>query len=118
MKTRRLANRNTVYRIGSITKPFTAVMLMQLIAAGRIQLSDPVERYLPEVTRTSATRSSAPRSPGRCSMRRSAASWQPTAFWTPGMDWVSWRTVATAMPTSGMAGASPDIMRPCTTTAD
>jgi CubicO group peptidase (beta-lactamase class C family) len=49
MKTRRLANRSTVYRIGSITKPFTAVMLMQLVAAGRVQLSDPVERYLPEV---------------------------------------------------------------------
>lgn len=49
MKTRRLANRNTVYRIGSITKPFTAVMLLQLVAAGRVQLSDPVERYLPEV---------------------------------------------------------------------
>src|SRR5215212_9166466 len=49
MKTRRPANRSTVYRIGSITKPFTAVMLMQLVAAGRVQLSDPVERYLPEV---------------------------------------------------------------------
>lgn len=49
MKARRLANRNTVYRIGSITKPFTAVMLMQLVATGRVQLSDPVERYLPEV---------------------------------------------------------------------
>jgi len=49
MKTHRLANRNTVYRIGSITKPFTAVMLMQLVAAGRVQLSDPVEKYLPEV---------------------------------------------------------------------
>lgn len=49
VKARRLANRNTVYRIGSITKPFTAVMLMQLVAAGRVQLSDPVERYLPEV---------------------------------------------------------------------
>jgi CubicO group peptidase (beta-lactamase class C family) len=49
MKTHRVANRNTVYRIGSITKPFTAVMLMQLVAAGKVQLSDPVERYLPEV---------------------------------------------------------------------
>src|SRR4051812_25862548 len=49
MQTHRLANRNTVYRIGSITKPFTAVMLMQLVAAGRMQLSDPVERYFPEV---------------------------------------------------------------------
>jgi CubicO group peptidase (beta-lactamase class C family) len=51
MKTRRLADRNTVYRIGSITKPFTAVMLMQLVEDGRVQLSDPVERYLPEVER-------------------------------------------------------------------
>jgi CubicO group peptidase (beta-lactamase class C family) len=49
IKARRMANRNTVYRIGSITKPFTAVMLMQLVAAGRVQLSDPVERYLPEI---------------------------------------------------------------------
>ena len=54
MKARRLANRNTVYRIGSITKPFTAVMLLQLVAAGKVQLSDPVERYLPEVRQIAA----------------------------------------------------------------
>jgi len=48
MKAHRLANRSTVYRIGSITKPFTAVLLMQQVADGKIQLSDPVERYLPE----------------------------------------------------------------------
>jgi CubicO group peptidase (beta-lactamase class C family) len=46
--TRKLAGRNTVYRIGSITKPFTAVMLMQLKQAGKVRLSDPVEKYLPE----------------------------------------------------------------------
>lgn len=60
MKTRRLANRNTVYRIGSITKPFTAVMLMQLVAAGKVQLSDPVERYLPEVKQLASKPSGAP----------------------------------------------------------
>jgi CubicO group peptidase (beta-lactamase class C family) len=49
MKSRRPADRNTVYRIGSITKPFTAVMLMQLVEAGTVRLSDPVERFLPEV---------------------------------------------------------------------
>lgn len=54
IKARREANRNTVYRIGSITKPFTAVMLLQLVAAGRVQLSDPVERYLPEVKQIAA----------------------------------------------------------------
>jgi hypothetical protein len=39
MKTHRPANHSTAYRIGSITKPFTAVMLMQLVAAGKIRLS-------------------------------------------------------------------------------
>lgn len=47
--TRKLANRNTVYRIGSITKPFTAVMLMQLEQAGKLRLADPVEKYVPEI---------------------------------------------------------------------
>lgn len=49
IRARRPANRNTVYRIASITKAFTAVMLMQLVQAGKVQLSDPVERFLPEV---------------------------------------------------------------------
>ncbi len=61
MSTRRLANRQSVYRIGSITKPFTAVMLLQLVAAGKVQLSDPVARYLPEVQRlTNAPKEAAP----------------------------------------------------------
>ena len=49
MGTRRLANRQSVYRIGSVTKMFTALMLHQLAAAGMIRLSDPVERYYPEI---------------------------------------------------------------------
>src|ERR1700730_11140468 len=43
------ASRDTVYRIGSITKQFTAVMLLQLTESGKLHLSDPVERYFPEV---------------------------------------------------------------------
>ena len=43
------ATQNTVYRIGSITKTFTAVMLFQLVQDGKIRLSDPVEKYFPEV---------------------------------------------------------------------
>jgi CubicO group peptidase (beta-lactamase class C family) len=46
---RKLANRQSVYRIGSITKMFTAVMLQQLAALGKLRLSDPVERYYPEI---------------------------------------------------------------------
>ena len=60
MKTHRLASRTTVYRIGSITKPFTAVMLMQLVAAGTISLSDPVERYLPEIKQIASRPPGAP----------------------------------------------------------
>jgi len=43
------ANQGTVYRIGSITKMFTATMLEQLIEAGKVQLTDPVEKYFPAV---------------------------------------------------------------------
>jgi CubicO group peptidase (beta-lactamase class C family) len=45
------ANQNTVYRIGSITKMFTATMLEQLVEAGKVKLNDPVEKYFPEVNR-------------------------------------------------------------------
>ena len=43
------ADKDTVYRIGSITKMFTAVMLEQLADAGKVHLSDTVEKYFPEV---------------------------------------------------------------------
>jgi CubicO group peptidase (beta-lactamase class C family) len=49
MGARTAANRQTVYRIGSITKMFTATMLLQLATAGRLHLSDPVSRYFPEI---------------------------------------------------------------------
>ncbi len=45
------ANQDTVYRIGSITKQFTALMLLQLVQEGKVRLSDPVEKYFPEVNR-------------------------------------------------------------------
>ncbi len=43
------ANIDTVYRIGSITKMFTAVMLEQLVETGKVHLSDPVRKYYPEI---------------------------------------------------------------------
>jgi CubicO group peptidase (beta-lactamase class C family) len=43
------ADTDTVYRIGSITKMFTALMLEQLVDAGKVHLSDPVEKYFPEI---------------------------------------------------------------------
>jgi len=43
------ADADTVYRIGSITKMFTALMLEQLAETGKVHLSDPVEKYFPEI---------------------------------------------------------------------
>jgi CubicO group peptidase (beta-lactamase class C family) len=43
------ANDLTIGRIGSISKTFTAVALMQLVERGTISLDDPVEKYLPEI---------------------------------------------------------------------
>lgn len=37
----------TPFVIGSITKPFTALGIMQLVEAGKIELDAPVQRYLP-----------------------------------------------------------------------
>ncbi len=37
---------NTQFRIGSMNKMFTAVCILQLVQAGKIQLSDPLGKYL------------------------------------------------------------------------
>ena len=38
-----------VFRIGSITKQFTAVAILQLVEAGKIKLEDDITKYVPEV---------------------------------------------------------------------
>lgn len=43
------ADTSTIYRTGSITKSFTAFLMMQLFQEGKIKLTDPVEMYLPEI---------------------------------------------------------------------
>ncbi len=49
------AGPDTKYRIASITKTFTATALMLMRAQGRMQLDDPIDRYVPELrTRTRA----------------------------------------------------------------
>lgn len=47
------ANRNppagdTVFEIGSVTKPFTGALLAQMVESGEVTLDDPVEKYLPD----------------------------------------------------------------------
>jgi CubicO group peptidase (beta-lactamase class C family) len=44
-----IADTSSIYRIGSITKTFTATLLMLLVEEGKIKLDDPVETYVPEI---------------------------------------------------------------------
>ena len=39
----------TLYEIGSITKIFTALALMESVQQGQLNLDDPVEKFLPKV---------------------------------------------------------------------
>ena len=41
--------RDTIFRITSMTKPVTAVAAMILVEQGKLQLDDPVDRWLPEL---------------------------------------------------------------------
>ncbi len=42
-------NVNSHMRIGSITKTFTATVILQLVDEGKLRLDDPVAKYLPQV---------------------------------------------------------------------
>lgn len=42
---------DSVFRIASMTKSFTALAILQLRDAGRLSLDDPAEKYLPELRR-------------------------------------------------------------------
>ncbi|HEX6042190.1 serine hydrolase domain-containing protein [Longimicrobium sp.] len=43
------ATPGTVYRIGSITKQFTAALVLQLVEQGRVSLDDPIGRYVADL---------------------------------------------------------------------
>ncbi|HVA49086.1 MAG TPA: serine hydrolase domain-containing protein [Pirellulales bacterium] len=40
--------RDSIFRIASMTKPITALAVMQLVEQGKVKVDDPVENYLPE----------------------------------------------------------------------
>ncbi len=42
------ATTDTVYRVGSITKQFTAAAIMQVVEQGKMSLDDPIEKFLPD----------------------------------------------------------------------
>ena len=45
--------RETIYQIGSITKSFTAMAIMQLQEAGKLDVQDPIDKYFPNYTNDS-----------------------------------------------------------------
>lgn len=52
--TKRPIRADTVFRIGSITKQFSAAVVLQLAAEGKLDLSDPLSKYLPDYPNASA----------------------------------------------------------------
>ncbi|MCP3100223.1 serine hydrolase [Myxococcus sp. K15C18031901] len=47
---------DTKFRIGSITKQFTAMVILQLVAEGKLELDAPVTRYLPDYRKDTGDR--------------------------------------------------------------
>src|SRR5215475_8393978 len=43
--------KDAIFRLYSMTKPFTSVSMMQLVEEGRIRLGDPVGMYLPQLAK-------------------------------------------------------------------
>ncbi|HZJ19734.1 MAG TPA: serine hydrolase domain-containing protein, partial [Pricia sp.] len=39
---------DTKHRLGSITKQFTAALILQLVAEGKLKLDEPITAYLPD----------------------------------------------------------------------
>lgn len=48
-----IANNKTRYRIGSISKTFTATLIMTLVEEGKLNLDAPLEKYYPELPNAS-----------------------------------------------------------------
>ena len=47
LSTKKPVNSDYRFRIGSVTKTFTATTVLQLVGENRLQLDDPIEKWLP-----------------------------------------------------------------------
>jgi CubicO group peptidase (beta-lactamase class C family) len=57
LETRSPIERDTIFRIASMTKPITSVAALMLVDEGRIALDDPISRYAPEFAHMRVLRS-------------------------------------------------------------
>lgn len=48
---KRALNGDTIYEIGSITKVFTSLVLMDMVQKGEVAVTDPVAKYLPSTVK-------------------------------------------------------------------
>src|SRR5690606_14244065 len=48
---------DTKHRLGSITKQFTAMLIMQLVAEGKLDLQTPISKYLPDYSKVNGDKS-------------------------------------------------------------
>lgn len=49
---------DTIYEIGSASKAFTGILLADLILRGKVKLDDPMQKYLPDKTKSQLTNAS------------------------------------------------------------
>jgi CubicO group peptidase (beta-lactamase class C family) len=61
VKTKAPVDADTVFRIASMTKSFTALCVMKLRDEGRLSLDDPAERYVPELAGLAYATADSPR---------------------------------------------------------
>jgi CubicO group peptidase (beta-lactamase class C family) len=54
VETHRRLTPDSVFRLGSLTKQFTAAVVLQLVQEGRIALDDPLSRFFPDYPRPGA----------------------------------------------------------------
>jgi CubicO group peptidase (beta-lactamase class C family) len=62
IESRKAMQRDTVFPIASMSKPITGVAILMLVEEGKVRLSDPVSRFIPEFRNTQVAM---PRSSGR-----------------------------------------------------
>ena len=55
LETKRPITPDTVFRMGSITKQFSAAIMLQLVAEGKVSLDDPLSKFLPDYPQPGAS---------------------------------------------------------------
>ena len=66
---------DTMYRIASMTKPITSIACMMLVEEGKLQLTDPVSRFIPKFRHTQVYESGTAQNPVLAPMKEPMRIW-------------------------------------------